>query len=58
MKFDQFGLFIAWNYNSKVINKFFLIVKKNGVSDSNSLKMAYIGLILGSRNLFCQAVIL
>ena len=37
---------------------FFFIHKKNGVSDSNSLKMACIGLILGSRKLFCQAVIL
>ena len=33
-----------------------MFVKKNGVSDSNSLKMACIGLILGSRKLFCRAV--
>ena len=57
-KFDQFGLFITWNVKSKAINNFFLIHEKKGVSDSNSLKMACIGLIFGSRKLFCQRVIL
>ena len=58
IKFDLFGLLITWNFNSKAINKFFLIHEKNGESDSNNLKMACIGLIFGSRKLFCQAVIL